>query len=102
MCGPDNRDCEAADKLVWQAIIDAAEAADDKSAACEFTAFAGYEFTRSTNAMHLHRNTIFRNAHVPDKRRRCSITAVCMISCSPIMRLLAVKGIEACDDFDTA
>lgn len=66
VCGADNKDCLAADKLVWQRVINAAEAADDKSAACSFSAFVGYEYTRANNAMHWHRNTIFKNAAVPD------------------------------------
>ena len=96
VCGPDNRDCEAADKIVWQSLIAAAEEADDKSAACEFTAFIGYEYTRSTNAMHLHRNTIFRNAQVPDKpatvfnhRRVHDLLTHYETACR--------EGIEACD-----
>lgn len=67
VCGADFADCEAADRRVWQQIIDAAEEADDKTDACTFSAFIGYEYTRSTNAMHLHRNTIYRNAAVPPK-----------------------------------
>lgn len=66
VCGEDSADCEAAARIVWQSIIDAAEAAYDKSADCAFTSFVGYEYTRSPNGMHMHRNTIFRNASVPD------------------------------------
>ncbi len=67
VCGANFKDCIEADKRVWQRIINAAEAADDKTPACTFTSFVGYEYTRSTNAMHLHRNTIFKNASVPEK-----------------------------------
>ncbi|MGC6512408.1 MAG: DUF3604 domain-containing protein [Parvibaculales bacterium] len=67
VCGEGFADCVEADRRVWKQIIDAAEAADDKSSACGFTAFVGYEYTRSTNAMHLHRNTIYKNATVPDR-----------------------------------
>ena len=66
VCGPENKDCIAADKIVWQQIIQAAEAADDKTEACRFTSFVGLEYTRSPDAKHTHRNLIFRNTDVPD------------------------------------
>jgi len=67
VCGPDNKDCLEADKIVWQDMIRSAETAYDKSPACEFTSFVGYEYTRAPNAQHMHRNTIFRNASVPHR-----------------------------------
>jgi len=67
VCGADGSDCEEADRRVWQRMIAAAEEADDKSEACQFTAFVGYEYTRAPNAQHMHRNTIFRNANVPER-----------------------------------
>jgi len=67
VCGEALQACEAADKRVWQQVIDAAEQAYDKTSACSFTSFVGYEYTRSPNAMHMHRNTIFKNASVPGK-----------------------------------
>ncbi len=66
VCGADDADCHEAAKRVWQATIAAAEEAYDRSAACAFTSFVGYEYTRSPSGMHMHRNTIFRNADVPD------------------------------------
>ena len=65
VCGESNRDCEEAAKIVWDDMIRSAEKADDKSSECSFTSFVGYEYTRSTNSNHLHRNTIFKNAAVP-------------------------------------
>ena len=66
VCGADSEDCREAAKIVWRSIIDAAEAAYDRSADCAFTSLVGYEYTRSPSGMHMHRNTIFRNASVPE------------------------------------
>ena len=66
VCGENEADCKAADKIVWQDTIRAAEDAYDRSSDCNFTSFVGYEYTRSPNATHMHRNTIFKNASVPD------------------------------------
>ncbi len=66
VCGEDDADCREATRRVWQATIAAAEAAYDRSAQCAFTSFVGYEYTRSPSGMHMHRNTIFRNADVPE------------------------------------
>jgi len=67
VCGDDLSDCAAAEKTVWQRVIKAAEDAYDRSADCTFTSFIGYEYTRAPNAQHMHRNTIFRNADVPER-----------------------------------
>lgn len=65
VCGKDDKDCEAADKLVWDDMKRSAQEAYDRSPSCSFTSFVGYEYTRAPNAQHMHRNTIFRNAEVP-------------------------------------
>jgi hypothetical protein len=66
-CGPDGKICTDAARQVWKEIRDAAEAAYDRSPACELTTFVGYEWTGSLGAgTNLHRNVIFRNAIVPD------------------------------------
>jgi len=65
VCGPDNRDCKAADLLVWQDMKRSAEAAYDRSPSCAFTSFVGYEYTRAPNAQHMHRNTISGMAKCP-------------------------------------
>ena len=65
-CGEGGALCLDQSARVWQEIQDAAEEAYDRSAACSFTSFVGYEFTGSTGA-NLHRNVIFRNAKVPDQ-----------------------------------
>ncbi|MEO1472695.1 MAG: DUF3604 domain-containing protein, partial [Pseudomonadota bacterium] len=65
VCGPDGADCREASKIVWKAVIQAAEEAYDRTPGCSFTSLVGYEYTRSPSGMHMHRNTIFKNASVP-------------------------------------
>jgi hypothetical protein len=64
-CGPDGSLCLEAAVTPWNEIRSAAEAAYDRSAACRFTSFVGYEWTASIVGRNLHRNVIFRNARVP-------------------------------------
>lgn len=64
-CGPDAAECLAHASLVWQDIQDAAEAHYDRTAACTFTTFVGYEWSATPNGSNLHRNIIFRNDVVP-------------------------------------
>jgi uncharacterized protein DUF3604 len=66
-CGKDGSACLAASSGPWREMQEAAEAAYDRSAACRFTTFVGYEWTKSVQtASNLHRNVIFRNAAVPE------------------------------------
>ncbi len=66
-CGEGGRDCIAAGQGPWREMQEAAEAAYDRSSACRFTTFVGYEWTKSVqSASNLHRNVIFRNAAVPE------------------------------------
>src|SRR5262249_3559991 len=58
-------DCAAASVSVWGDVQAAAEEVYDRTAACAFTSFIGYEYTASPLGRHLHRNIIFRNQHVP-------------------------------------
>lgn len=67
VCADDMSDCAEAEKIVWNRVIKAAEEAYDRSDDCTFTSFVGYEYTRAPNAQHMHRNTIFRNADVPER-----------------------------------
>jgi hypothetical protein len=64
ICGATNADCLAAASLVWQDTQDAAEEYYDRSDACSFTTFVGYEWTSQPGGDNLHRNVIFRNAEV--------------------------------------
>ena len=45
VCDPDGSNCRAEAQLVWQQIINAAEEAYDRTAACTFTSFIAYEYT---------------------------------------------------------
>jgi hypothetical protein len=64
-CGEDGRRCLEAAALPWTHIQEAAEEAYDRSAACQFTSFVGYEWTANPEGNMVHRNLIFRNHVVP-------------------------------------
>ena len=64
-CGEDDEHCLAAARTIWGETRDAAEAAYDRSSACSFTSFVGYEWTAGGTG-HLHRNVVFRNEFVPE------------------------------------
>ena len=65
LCQTPGVDCSAAAVSAWQDEQAAAAAAYDRTSACAFTTFIGYEYTASPIGRHLHRNIIFRNEHVP-------------------------------------
>jgi len=66
-CGDDGSICLAAAHEPWDEIRAAAEAADDRSSACEFTSFVAYEWTGAVGAgNNFHRNLIFKNGAVPE------------------------------------
>ncbi len=65
LCGPGGTNCTTQAALVWQDELDAAEEFYDRTAACGFTTFPGYEWTNNLDGWNLHRNIIFRNAEVP-------------------------------------
>ncbi|HIC59240.1 MAG TPA: DUF3604 domain-containing protein [Rhodospirillales bacterium] len=64
---PEDVDCARHAQSVWKAIQDAAEVAYDRSSACTFTSFVGYEYSGTPGVSNLHRNVIFKNATVPEK-----------------------------------
>jgi len=66
VCGDDGERCRDRASLVWNTVREHAEEFYDRSAACRFTTFIGYEWTASTHLSQLHRNVVFRNADVPD------------------------------------
>jgi hypothetical protein len=69
-CGPGRVDCLAAATPVWADTQNAAEAHYDRTAACSFTTFVGYEWSAGTATSPVgpatyHRNVVFRNDVVP-------------------------------------
>lgn len=63
-CDEPNVDCDTAAVSIWQETQDAAETHYDRSSTCNFTTFVAYEYTAQPEYDNLHRNVIFRNAHV--------------------------------------
>ncbi len=64
-CSKDNGYCGSAALSAWQEVIETAEAAQDTTAACRFSAFIAYEWSGSPGLSNLHRNVIFRGSKVP-------------------------------------
>ncbi|MEC7521488.1 MAG: DUF3604 domain-containing protein [Myxococcota bacterium] len=56
--------CRERDLAVWQEVQDAAEDFQDRTEACAFTTFVGYEWTGSAGGTNLHRNILFRGRSV--------------------------------------
>ena len=65
LCGDQGELCLEYAQGPWSRIIEAAETAYDRSSACKFTSFVGYEYTGTPGTSNYHRNVIFRNANVP-------------------------------------
>ena len=65
-CGKDGRMCIEAAAIPWKEIQQAAEEAYDRTRACEFTSFVGYEWSGAPDGSMIHRNVIFRNEIVPE------------------------------------
>ncbi len=65
-CGEGGRLCLEAAAAPWAEIRAAAEAFYDRSAACSFTTFVGYEWSGNPDSNMIHRNVVFRNAAVPE------------------------------------
>jgi hypothetical protein len=66
VCGADGSACRGPAGSVWARVQAAAREADDRTSACRFTAFIGYEYTAATGFSTLHRNVIFANDQVPE------------------------------------
>jgi hypothetical protein len=65
LCGDGGQACIEAGMDVWGSVQDSAEAAYDRTEACEFTSFVGYEWSAGPGSRNLHRNIIFRDENVP-------------------------------------
>jgi len=65
-CGNGGGNCRDAARTPWKDIIDAAEAAYDRTSDCGFTTFVGYEWTGAPGSNNIHRNVIFANEHTTD------------------------------------
>ncbi|MDG2303389.1 MAG: DUF3604 domain-containing protein [Candidatus Binatia bacterium] len=97
ICGDENQSCFDTARDVWSEIRDAAEEAYDRSEACAFTSFVGYEWTASVGeGSNLHRNVVFRNDQVPDLPVSWIETPSAMDLWSHLQEE-CVDGIEGCD-----
>ena len=65
-CGEDGALCLEAGRAPWREIQQAAEAHYDRSSACAFTTFVGYEWTGMPGGDNIHRNVVFRNEIAQD------------------------------------
>jgi hypothetical protein len=66
LCGDGGQACIEAGMDVWGSVQESAEAAYDRTEACEFTSFVGYEWSAGPGSRNLHRNIIFRDENVPE------------------------------------
>jgi hypothetical protein len=66
-CGPDGRRCREVAGAPWQEIQEAAEEAYDRTSACRFTSFVGFEWSGNPDSSMVHRNVLFRNEIVPQR-----------------------------------
>ena len=66
-CGPGGRFCRETARRPWQEIQEAAEAAYDRTSACRFTSFVGFEWSGNPDSSMIHRNVLFRNEVVPQR-----------------------------------
>lgn len=66
-CGPGGRYCRETARRPWQEIQEAAEEAYDRTSACRFTSFVGFEWSGNPDGAMVHRNVVFRNEVVPQR-----------------------------------
>jgi len=95
-CGPAASGCLEASLTPWGMVRSAAEEFYDRSAACAFTTFVGYEWTGAPGSNNLHRNVLFRNAAVP----RHPVSAFETPDPRDLNRRLlreCIEGLEGCD-----
>ncbi|NIP13505.1 MAG: DUF3604 domain-containing protein [Pseudomonadales bacterium] len=92
LCEDDGALCLEYAQGPWRRIVEAAEAAYDRSPSCAFTSFVGYEYTGTPGTSNYHRNVIFRNANLPAR-------PVTYID-APVDNLLWSALDEACGDVE--
>ena len=66
LCGEDASVCREYAGHAWRRTVAAAEAHQDRTDACAFTAFNAWEFTSAPGRSKVHRNVILRNDSVPE------------------------------------
>ncbi len=66
ICGADGQACLDSARTRWWEMQVAAEESYDRTSACTFTSFVGYEYTNTTGVSNLHRNVVFANTIVPE------------------------------------
>ena len=66
MCGTGASVCREYAGHAWRRTVAAAEAHQDRTEACAFTAFNAWEFTSAPGRSKVHRNVILRNDSVPE------------------------------------
>ena len=97
LCGENDERCVEGTRTFWGSVRDAAEEAYDRSAACTFTTFVGYEWTASVGrGQNLHRNVLFRNEEVPELPVSWVDTPSAVDLWDHLERD-CVEGIEGCD-----
>jgi hypothetical protein len=66
VCGPGDTSCiTPAARARWEDLQRAAESHYDRTAACGFVTFVGYEYTNTIDVANRHRHVMFRNDRVP-------------------------------------
>jgi hypothetical protein len=64
-CGEQADHCREVARIPWQETQEAAEQAYDRTSACAFTSFVGFEWSGNPDSEMIHRNVLFRNEVVP-------------------------------------
>ncbi|MEM7139240.1 MAG: DUF3604 domain-containing protein, partial [Myxococcota bacterium] len=67
LCGDEGKFCLDSGLDVWASYVEATNAANDPTTACEFTALPAYEWSGAPGLRNMHRNVIFRTADVPPR-----------------------------------
>ncbi len=66
-CGTDGERCGLATADSWQQTVETAERWNDRSADCQRTTFAAYEYSSFRLGSNLHRNVVFKSSAVPQR-----------------------------------